>query len=316
MAVKRSVFASNAERLNYLKLSRTWGDKFRIYHNLPFLNVFDLEDVIDFDLMQNFRFEALSMTQSEKEYLKKTSIDYTLCNENDEPLICVEFDGWQDGKNVGTKYYANKRHDPFRQMKLDLKLKVAFGSLFPYIIVGYHEFEDLDPDVRLTIVDGIIGNILAGKYARERISRGVTPKDLGLSDSEYKQMHSWEVEELLIDWANGVEIEAELSLNPIKRQIDYLQDKLGAWSRETRLLFSGAVGKGSTFVERIQMQNESLFVGASAVVDAHDYKNVRSEIWLSNFNTIGLSLTTVLFDIAELLALVRLKWLRESGSPK
>lgn len=45
MSVKRNVFGSNTERQNFYKLSRQWEDKYRIYHNLPFLNVFDWKRV-------------------------------------------------------------------------------------------------------------------------------------------------------------------------------------------------------------------------------------------------------------------------------
>ena len=38
MGVKKTVFASKSEQENYYKLKRTWGDKYVIYHDLPFLN--------------------------------------------------------------------------------------------------------------------------------------------------------------------------------------------------------------------------------------------------------------------------------------
>lgn len=315
MAVKNSVFASKAERLNFFKLSRTWSERYRIYHNLPFLNIFELEGVYDFDQIRHFKMKPLILTKSEVEFLKKTSIDYTLCDEKDTPLVCIEFDGLQDGKNVGTKYYANKGFNPFRQIKLETKLKVALGSLFPYVVVGYSEFEDLDPSIPLTIVDGIIGNIFAGKHAQNRFSQGVTPEDLGLSDSEYKEMHPQDVDELVRNWALGVEIDADFSFNPISKEKASLQSMLGAWSRETRFLYPDFVGEAKTQAERIRLIDESIYVGARAIVDTHDHKNVRAEVWLSNFKIPGLSTTSLLLDIAELLALARLKWLRESGPP-
>jgi hypothetical protein len=49
MSVKASVFASKAERENFYKLSRHWGKKWHLHHNLPFLNLFDLEKLFETD---------------------------------------------------------------------------------------------------------------------------------------------------------------------------------------------------------------------------------------------------------------------------
>src|SRR5688500_17630951 len=99
MGVKASVFASKAEQENFYKLSRHWGKKWHLHHNLPFLNLFDIENVFETD-----RFDKktrLVLSEVEKARLKKTSVDYALCDQNDTPLLCVEFDGLNDGFNVG-----------------------------------------------------------------------------------------------------------------------------------------------------------------------------------------------------------------------
>src|SRR5258706_3124095 len=123
MAVKANVFASRAERDNFYKLSRVWGDKYRIYHNLPFLNVFDTRNLIDLSSWES----AGPFTLADEDFnrLKKTSIDYTLCDSQDTPIICLEFDGMQKGVNVGTEYFADHSNpDPWRQTIMELKLRV------------------------------------------------------------------------------------------------------------------------------------------------------------------------------------------------
>jgi hypothetical protein len=100
MGVRDTVFGSKMEKRCFLKLDETWGKNYRVYHNLPFLNVFTgRSDLLDID--------GQPFTLSEEEYdlLKKTSIDFTVCDKNDKPLVCIEFDGMQDGFNVGTKYH-------------------------------------------------------------------------------------------------------------------------------------------------------------------------------------------------------------------
>src|SRR5437016_8521672 len=98
MAAKKLVFGSNTERENYYKLRRQWGGNCHGYPNLPFLMVFNSKDLIDFGRR---KLEKIELTEIEWNRLKKTSIDYTLCDEQDTPLVCIEFDGWQDGFNVG-----------------------------------------------------------------------------------------------------------------------------------------------------------------------------------------------------------------------
>src|SRR4051812_49364091 len=104
MGTTKRVFASRAERTNYYKLSRRWGDNYRLYHNLPFLNVFTREPLFDFSTWDLAR---ITLSDIDFNRLKRTSIDYTLCNQEDEPILCIEFDGLQDGFNVGTTYLSN-----------------------------------------------------------------------------------------------------------------------------------------------------------------------------------------------------------------
>ncbi|WP_310410315.1 hypothetical protein [Chamaesiphon sp. OTE_8_metabat_110] len=114
MGINKSVFASKAERSHYEKLSRNWGSKYNIWHNLPYLNVFNVNNIIDVDdYMSRVSLAALGYNESiktspvkllavsdkDKNILKKTSIDYTVCNQNDEPILCIEFDGLGEGFN-------------------------------------------------------------------------------------------------------------------------------------------------------------------------------------------------------------------------
>src|SRR5689334_21732019 len=168
MGVKKHVFGSNPERDHFYKLSRRWGDKYHIYHNLPFLNVFDMTNLIDRPQSQ---LQPVLINELDLSRLKKTSIDFTLCNENDEPQLCIEFDGLQQGFNVGPKYYPNsdpQSLNPWRQQITELKLRVATLSHFPFFIVASTHFAKLSPTTELTIVDGIIGEVLAAKTFHHR----------------------------------------------------------------------------------------------------------------------------------------------------
>lgn len=205
MAVKDSVFASKSERRNYYKLARTWGDKYSIHHNLPFLNIFTTSNLIDsFTDWQNPKRIAISNIELAK--LKKTSIDFTLCDENDKPILCIEFDGWQEGYNVGATYYPQQipeystSFSPWRQEITELKLRVALGSRFPFFVVGSKYFNDISPETKLTIVDGIIGDVITGQAVNEQIRKGFDPEEVGISQEEFDGFSDEEQHEIIQNW--------------------------------------------------------------------------------------------------------------------
>jgi hypothetical protein len=103
VAVKKHIFASNAERAVWDKLLHRWGDRYSLYPNLPFLFVFNTNDLIDVTGFPQSPLTPFKVSDIEMQRLKKTSIDFTLCDAEDAPLVCVEFDGMQNGYNVGTK---------------------------------------------------------------------------------------------------------------------------------------------------------------------------------------------------------------------
>jgi hypothetical protein len=146
--VKDSVFASRAEEENYYKLISYWGKQYRIYHNLPFLNIFEPDEIITRD---GYKFS----------YLKKTSIDYVLCGEKNKPLICIEYDGLQEGfsfsdtyKSRGNQKYVNRKEC------FELKQQIAAESNLPFLIIGSNEFKNISEEVSFSIADGIIGEVI------------------------------------------------------------------------------------------------------------------------------------------------------------
>jgi len=181
LGVYKSVFASAAERSNFAKLRRQWGDSYDLWHNVPFLNIFTREPLFDFDA-----FPPVRATISDRDWqrLKKTSVDYVLCEKpSSKPVVGVDFDGMQRGVNIGREYRpGTEEDDQWRSKIMNLKLRVAHGSFFPYFIVASDHFADISPRLRLTIVDGVIGEVLAKQAARSRLSRPIEVADMGLSE--------------------------------------------------------------------------------------------------------------------------------------
>ncbi len=147
MKTQESIFASRSERNNYYKLLQRWGDRYKVHQNIPFLRVFDVrpDEIINSGVF---------------DYLKKTSIDYVLCDSEDKPLIGVEYDGIQQGTSIGAKYIPQKGFDSSRTWGIETKLGVAYQCNFPLVVVNDTEFNYL-ADTGLMIIDGLIGMILA-----------------------------------------------------------------------------------------------------------------------------------------------------------
>jgi len=107
-----------------------------------------------------FYLDSVTLTEREKGWLKKTSIDYTLCDELDKPIICIEFDGMQQGFNIGRNYHTDIPSDQWRKTIFELKLNIAHSSSFPMFIFNSDCFKNLSNEIKLTAVDAIIGEVL------------------------------------------------------------------------------------------------------------------------------------------------------------
>ncbi len=305
MGVKDQVFASAAERANYQKLQSRWGDRYNLYHNLPFLNVFNLHDLVDISAWPHV--SPLTISDIDLARLKKTSIDYVFCDRNnDAPLICVEYDGMQDGFNVGTSYKAAEPTNPWRDTITTLKLKVAHGSLFPYFVVGVRKFEDISSSVKLCIVDALIGEVSASRALGERAAQ-FTPADIGMSEEDFERLSPSEQHEMIQDWFIGVEAEADFTFNPIFQALEdlrrQLHKKLGSirltWTFEHPPTARDDMSPAE-YAKALDMAHRH---GATCTVKTNQYGEISRTVWLPNFRTPGYSDYGFLPELSELVAL-------------
>lgn len=314
MGVNKNVFASRSERLNYYKLRRTWGKDYRIYHNLPFLNVFNPCELVDMSAGWQ-AMGQLTLNDVDLARLKKTSIDYTVCDRQDNPILCVEFDGLQEGFNVGTSYHPRSSFDPYvtpwRQQITELKLKVAFGSMFPYFVVGSKQFGDLSPEIKLTMVDGIIGAVLAQKAAAVRL-QAFDPTEAGYSQEEFGLLSSHDQHEIVQDWVIGVEVDADFEHNPITRKAWELLVNSRSRSHSSKYLTYPDADLAKSAEERGTLIDNALLEGCEVVLHTDDVGDVRAVAWLPNFKAIGFSGLGLLEELAMLLAAARVKKVREA----
>lgn len=90
MKVKDSIFGGGPERRLFRSLESTWSERIDIYPNLPFASILSFSDA--------------RLTDVERQFLFKTSVDYTACEKSGRPLACVEFDGLGHGYNARAGY--------------------------------------------------------------------------------------------------------------------------------------------------------------------------------------------------------------------
>lgn len=314
MGVKNDVFQSKSERRNYHKLESVWGNDYRIYHNLPFLNVFTPKNLIDWSDWRSPK--PFSLTELEFNRLKKTSIDYTLCNQSDKPLVCIEYDGLQEGFNVGTQYFADHMAfgpNPWRQEITELKLKVAHGSFFPFFVVGTDYFNDLTPELKLTIVDGLIGDVLANLAKQERFKQGFTSDEIGFSEEDWSSLDPESQQLYLDDWALEVEVNADMTFNPISRaRMDMARQlEVQSWSEE--FLVYPEIPPAASLNERARYLENAQKNGQRVTLHTKDYGDVSGTAWISNFKASYYNGNSILEDLAFIAACEKFKKLQTRG---
>ena len=93
MSVRKTIFDSYNERELFTSIESQWSERgFVLYPSLPFANIFDVT--------------KLDVTSEERSFLFKTSIDYTLCTKDGQPILSVEFDGISHGFSRHGEYVA------------------------------------------------------------------------------------------------------------------------------------------------------------------------------------------------------------------
>lgn len=198
MKVRKTVFGSESEKDLYKTLSTNWSQKFDLFPSLPFASIIDINDAV--------------LSDKERNYLYKTSVDFTLCTKRGNPIVSLEFDGLCHGFSRNGTFVEVVRNirDPNRKWKMDLKLRVANEVKFPLFIVSYDEKVPIGKDLTLTIVDGIIGQFLAHRYSQVVIEKRIR-EYLDL----YENLPTDEKYEVVQQIVTDTEVEAEFKWDPI-----------------------------------------------------------------------------------------------------
>ena len=309
MALKKTVFGSKSEEDVFNHLNSIWGEKIKIYHNLPFYSIID-KDTVDLK-------KYVSYVGKWKKILLMTSVDFVICNKKNKPLMCIEFDGMTGGYNKGTDVFQD-REDILRKKKLELKLKIAKDEGLPFYIISYPETTELkntlsksDIDsINLTVVDGIIGQTMKNTYLNDEIDKSLEDYNDYLDSMDTE----WEKDELIYNLVLDADVKLEFEWDPIAIKAAVLEGVLSEKNiistRGWRYLFKPELPDAKLDVnnffdiERLKRRIEAFkraeWQGCEVYCDTPDGKIVR-QVWIRNFEGTGASSISIVENIADLL---------------
>jgi Protein of unknown function (DUF2726) len=183
-----SIFGSGVERETFLALRRKWEGEVDVFPQVP------VKTVVGFSRVQALQDE------NEKQYLLKTEFDYVVCKRNTGvPVLVIEFDGVGGGFSRGLQYETT---EPIRvrnrAMKMQAKLRICAQAKIPAVVVALPEQERIGESGHLTVLDGIIGEVLASQIF-----------EVVVAERTFKS----------VEEAEDLEIQLSLTKNPINREI-------------------------------------------------------------------------------------------------
>jgi hypothetical protein len=293
MRLRNSVFGSKSESEVFGKLQSQWEPNLTLYPQLPFATIVEIE--------------LADLSERERDYFYKTSIDYTFCLPDGRPLASIEFDGIGGGFSRDGEYIPSRRtEDPYRKLKLDFKLRLAQAVDYPLVVVSYDEARSLDEDGTLTILDGIVGRLMTMAEWR-----GLVGTWLAESRAELNQMPDYARDDYIQDLALSAEVEAEVRADPMARdasRYEWACVQHGERDFRVERLYEPPLPPPPANLfdaEQVRARGEAMLAAVRVgcrVVILHPGLMVARQVWLRNFSGSGLTAISVAENIARYLA--------------
>jgi len=298
--IRDFVFGSGSEKELFKTLVSEWSKQFDLFPSLPFASIVDIEDS--------------KLSPEERSFVFKTSVDYTLCTKQGQPLVSVEFDGMCHGFSKNGEYIQvlPSSKAPNRKRKLDLKLRLCQELFYPLLVVSYDEKNPIGKDMALTIVDGLIGQALAGRYRHELLEQMVED-----SRGNFEHLPPHEQHEFLQDLVSDAGVAAELTWNPLAKkaaELEYTAWDKGLWKSHSvhflcdpELPVDGdPLFNVETLRRRIEAFQHVRRMGCTVTVETPNGA-VSETAWVRNFDGyVGVSPIGMAEDIASLIVAQRL----------
>lgn len=294
MKIKKTIFGSDPEYELFKTLQNRWSKDFDLWPSLPFSCIVELE-----------KSEPL-LSAKERDFFYNTNIDYTLCTKSGSPVLSIEFDGLGKGFSRNGEYIqVEESRDPYRKLKLDLKIKIAKKLDYPFYVISFEESEELAPDLNLTIVDGIIGQVLTKNQFRKINLKDYYDKEMLESlpqdaQREYIQNLIWDAERITELRSDPIaELGSKFLHEATKKGI------INSWKEE--FLSDHPLPEGDPFEDptilekRIDAIKNAVRVGCRIIINTSKVAIIEP-VWVRNFEDDFISPSHIAKNIAELLA--------------
>jgi hypothetical protein len=291
--MSHSVFGSNSEAKVFRRLQSRWSSHLSLYPSLPLASILELE--------------AGDLTPRERNFFLKTSVDYTFCEANGRPVLSIEFDGLGGGFSRRGKYIpARDTSDPYRKLKLDLKLRLAEQVYYPLIVISSDETQVVEEDDCLTILDGIIGACLSSRDTPRRI-RGLIEE----SKVRLQGLSAEDVHEVFQDIVLQAETDAEFHFDPFVREgskYEAMCIRAGItsrhsveWLEDPPFTRPGDMWDPEWLAAHIEALKMLRRVGCRITVHAGNVTIVHT-VWMRNIEASGVPILSIVTNIAEYIA--------------
>jgi hypothetical protein len=177
------------------------------------------------------------------------------------------------------------------------------------LVVGSTYFKQLGDQLKLTLVDGIIGDYFSQEGSRNQIKRFCSER-IGVHPDEWENLTYDEKQTRYQDYIFKCEIDTDYKNNPICKELEKLECELGIHNFSFEYLMGPDADKDATPVQRATAYEDAEMIGAKVTVPAPKGNIVSVTIWLPNTGIISAP-GTLAQHIAHLLALDQIK--RESA---
>jgi len=291
MKLRSTVFGSKVEAKLFHSLQSRWSPKFTLYPSLPLASIIQLE--------------PKELSSKEREYFYETSLDYTFCQANALPILSIEFDGVGGGfSRDGIYIQGRQAPDPYRKLKMDFKLKVAKAVNYPLIVVSYEETQLLDKGDSITILDGIVGQLMAQKAFMRHVTEMAE-----VSRTEIESLQGTQKSNYIESLITAAEVKADSEMNPIARKADEYEIACishGVKSYSVEYLYDPPLPpvKDAFDLEGLQARTDAINhtekIGCRIVVRIQKNEIVKV-VWVRNFEGYGIFPGSIAHNIARYL---------------
>lgn len=299
MKVRGSIFGSKSEYKLFRSLQHRWSKEFDLWTSLPLSSIVELEK------------NETALNDKEKKFFYKTNIDYTLCTKSGIPILSIEFDGLGKGYSRNGEYIQiDKTKDPYRKFKLDLKLKIARKLNYPLYVISFEESKEIAPEISLSIVDGIIGQVLAKKEFKEKIKNYINECHETI-DSLPRDYRDEYIQDLIVT----AETLAELEKDPIAKLASKYEhesiEKGVVKNYKIEFLTDPPLPNGDIFKDpgvvekRIKKFGNSERIGCRITINTSKIIIIKT-LWLRNFRDIFISPEHIAENICKIIAFRKL----------